>query len=92
MNDDCGNAGGGDPVESRCQAVESDDDTDGCKNTSDWCPDTGLGFECRTREGTGSRVGSEARSNSVCDADGDQFLVGVNRIAVNASKCWGKLR
>ena len=87
VDDDRGNAGGGDPVESRCQTIESDDDTDGCEDAGDWGPDARLGLECRTGERTGGRVGSEAGSDSVCDADGDQFLVGVNLIVVDASEC-----
>ena len=71
MDDDCGNGGGGDPVESICQAIEGDDDTDASEDTSEWGPDTRLGFECRTREGAGSRIGTEAGSDSVSDTDSD---------------------
>ena len=71
MDDDCGKAGGRDPVESVRQAIESDNDTNGGEDTSDWGPDTRLGFERRTREGTGSGIGTEARSDSVGDTDGD---------------------
>ena len=92
VNDDCGKAGGGDPVERVRQAIESDDDTDGSENTSDRGPDTGLGFECRTREGTGGRIGTEARSDSVGNTDGNQFLIGVNLIIVDTSKSWWDLR
>jgi len=88
VNDDCGKASGGDPVESVRQAIESDNDTDGGEDTSDRGPDTGLGFECRTREGTSSRVGTETCSDSVGDTDGDQLLVGVDLITVDASKRW----
>ena len=48
MDDYCRNGGGGDPIESRGQAIESDDDTDGGEDTSDRGPDARLGFECRT--------------------------------------------
>lgn len=71
MDNDCGKAGGRDPVESVGQAIESDNDTNGGEDTSDWGPDTRLGFERRTREGTGSGIGTEARSDSVGDTDGD---------------------
>lgn len=46
VDDDRGNAGGGDPVERVRQAIESDNDTDGGEDPSDRGPDTGLGFEC----------------------------------------------
>ena len=88
VNDDCGKTGVGDPVESVRQAIESDNDADGGEDTSDWGPDTRLGFECRTREGTSSGVGSETRSYSVGDTDGNQLLVGVDLITVDASKRW----
>ena len=71
MDDDCGEACGGDPVESVGQAIESDDDADGGKYTGDWSPDTRLGFKCRTREGAGSGVGTEAGSDGICDTYGD---------------------
>ena len=48
VNDDCGKGGGGDPEESVCQAVESDNDTDASEDTGEWGSDTRLGFECRT--------------------------------------------
>ena len=44
VDDDCGNASGGDPVESVRKAIESDNDTDGGEDTSDWGSDTRLGF------------------------------------------------
>ena len=88
MNDDCGKASVGDPEESVRQAVESDNNTDGGEDASDRGPDTRLGFECRTREGTGCRVGTEARSNGVGDTDGDKLLVGVNLIIVDAPERW----
>lgn len=50
MDDDRGNAGGGNPVESGCQAIESNNNADGGEDTRDWRPDTRLGFECRARE------------------------------------------
>ena len=88
MYDDCGKASSGDPEESVRQAIESDNNTNGGEDTSNRGPDTRLGFERRTREGTGGRVGTEARSDGVGDTDGDQFLVGVNLITVNAPKRW----
>lgn len=92
MNDDCGKAGGGDPVERVCQTIESDDDTDSCENTSDRGPDTRLGFECRTREGTGGGIGIEARPDSISNTDGNQFLIGVDLVTVDTSKRWWDLR
>lgn len=71
VDDDCGKAGSGDPVKSVRQTVESDNDTDGGEYTSDRGPDTRLGFERRTGEGTGSGVCTEARSDGICDTDGD---------------------
>ena len=88
VNDDCGKASAGDPEESVRQAIESDDDTYGGEDASDGGPDTRLGLECRTREGTSGRVGTEAGSDGVGDTDGDQLLVGVNLITVSTSERW----
>lgn len=71
MDDDRRKGCGGDPVESVGQAIESDDDADGSEYTSERSPDARLGFKCRTREGTGSGVGTEAGSDSICDAYGN---------------------
>ena len=88
VNDDCGKAGVRDPEESVRQAIESDDDTDGSEDTSDRGPDTRFGLECRTREGTSSRVGTEAGSDCIGDTNCDQLLVGVDLITIQASKRW----
>ena len=71
VDDNCGKGSGGDPVESVRQAIESNDYANAGEDTSEWSPDTGFGFECRTREGTGSGIGTEARSDSVGDTDGN---------------------
>lgn len=88
VDDDCRKGWSGDPEESVCQAIESDNDTDGGEDTSERGPDTRLGFECRAGEGTGSGVGTEARPDGVGDTDSNQLLVGVDLVSVDTSKRW----
>ena len=50
MNDDRGNASGGDPVESGGKAIERNNDAESGEDSSDWSPDPRLGFECGARK------------------------------------------
>lgn len=86
VHDDRGETGGGDPVESIGQTVESDDDYDGRDDTSGRCAHTGLGFEGGAREGSSCRVGAEARADGVSDTNGDELLVWVDLVPVEATE------
>lgn len=44
-------------------------------------------LQCATRERTGGGVGTEARTDCVCNSNGDQFLVRIDLVSINTTKC-----
>lgn len=86
MDNDRRQAGGRNPVEGVGQSIEGDNDDDSRDNTSSGSAHARLGLESRSREGTGGRVGTEARANSVGNTDSDELLVRVDLIAVETAK------
>ena len=76
------------PEESRCQTVEGDNDDDCSEDTSRGSTNTGLRLESRTRERTGGGVSRENSADKVSNTDGDEFLVGVNFVAIDTAESY----
>lgn len=89
VNDDGGKTGEGDIEESVGETVQGDDDDDSGDPTSCRGSHTALGLEGRAREGTGSGQCGEEGSDRVRHSDGNQFLVGVDLVTVDATEGLG---
>jgi len=82
MNNDSGETGIWDPIEGIRETVKSHDDDNCGDDASQWRTDTRFRFQCGPREGTSGWISTKTRSNSVCYADGNELLVGIDFIAI----------
>ena len=88
VNDDSRETSSGDPEERWGEAVQCDDDDDGCQDTRGRGAYTRLRLECRTRERASGRISTKHRADSVGNTDGDEFLVGVNFVAIDTAESY----
>ena len=88
MDDDSRKTSSGDPIESRSQTVESNNDNDSSDDPSRWSAYTGSGFQSRSREGACGRIRAEARTDRVGDPDCNQLLVGVDFVSIDTAECY----
>lgn len=86
MDDDRRETSRRNPEERGGQAVESDDDYDRGEDAGSGSAHARFGLQSRTREGTGSGVCTENSADSVCDTDGDEFLIRVDLVAVHTTE------
>ena len=90
MDDDRRKACSWNPKECGSKTVKSNDHDYSRQNSSRRCPYSRFRFEGSAGERSSSRIGSEARSNGVCNTDSHEFLVGIDLVAIQASEGWGQ--
>lgn len=79
----------GDPVEGTSKGVKSKENDGTSEDTGKRSTDTTLGFQGRTREGTGSWVGGKEDTNQVVNTNGNELLVRNDFIVVDTAKGFG---
>lgn len=86
MDDDSGEASGRDPEEGRGQSIESHDNDYSSKDTRCWGSNTRLGLQGGTGKRASGGICAEARTDGVCNTNGNEFLVGIDFVIVQTSK------
>ncbi|KAI3489073.1 hypothetical protein L1887_46831 [Cichorium endivia] len=76
----------GDPVECAAERVDGDEHQDTGEPTGKRGAHARLGLDGRSRKRTRSRISAEARTDEVGDADGNELLVGVDLVVVEAAE------
>ena len=91
MNNDSGEASSGYPEKSGSQSIESHNNNYSGDDTSRRGSNTRLGLQGRTGKRASGRICAEARANSVCNTNSNEFLIGINFVAVHAPESYSQV-
>ena len=90
MNNDSGEASSRYPEEGLSQSIKSHNNDYCSQNTRCRGSNTGLGLQGRTGKRASGRVCAEAGTDGVCNTNSNEFLIGINYVAIQSPKSYIK--
>ena len=91
MDNDSREASSRYPEEGRSQSIEGHNNDYGGENTCGWGSNTRLGLQGRTGKRASGGICTEARADSVCNTNGNEFLIGIDFVAIYSPESYSQV-
>ena len=91
MNNDSREASSRYPEEGRSQSIESHNNDYSGDNAACWASNTRLSVQGRTGKRASGGICTEAGADSVCNANSNKFLTGINFVAVHSPESYSQV-